>query len=131
MFIIWGTKNIDKKVDNGIVVKKLCPKCRENRDLHEFKKEKYFSLFFLPIFPYGSEKSSFLKCLNCDTDYYLSPEDALLNDKSRLLEFDNRVIVMCPSCKTKLKIKPFDKDEVKIKCGNCKHLFFVKKNYKG
>jgi len=131
MFLIWGTKYIDKQVENGIVANKYCPKCRANRQLVEFRKQKWFSIFFIPIFPYGTENSSFLKCQHCNTDYYLNTDDIDLNDKSRLIDFDNRIVINCPACKTKLKVKSFDKEEVKIKCGNCKHVFYLRKNYKG
>ncbi|HUD04651.1 MAG TPA: zinc-ribbon domain-containing protein [Patescibacteria group bacterium] len=130
-FLIWGTKYIDKEVEGGIVARKRCPKCKEYKDLVEVRRQKWFSIFYIPIFPYGSEKSSFLKCRDCGTSYYLDSGDIDINDKSSLLDFDNRIVIACPSCKTKLKVKPFDKDEVEIKCGNCKHLFYLRKNYKG
>jgi hypothetical protein len=128
-FLIWGTKYIDKSVKNGIVVKKRCPKCREYRDLFEFRKQKWFSLFYVPIFPFGTEKSSYLKCLYCNTDYYLDSDDIDVNDKSRLLDYDDRILTNCPSCKKQLRFKPFDKDEVKIRCKNCNHIFVIRKNY--
>lgn len=128
-FLVWGTKYIDKEVKDGIVVNKRCPKCRDYRSLYEFRKEKWFSLFYIPLISYGYEGSSFLKCLYCDTDYYRNPNDIDTNDKSRLLDFDDRIMTTCPSCKTRLKVKPFDKEEVQIRCGSCKHIFSVRKNF--
>ena len=131
MLLIWGTKYIDRGVKNGIAVKKRCPKCREYRDLYEYRKQKWFSLYYIPIFPFGYEKSSFLKCLYCHTDYYLDPNDIDLNDESRLLDYDSRLLIICPHCKTQLRVNPVEKNEVRIKCGHCKSIFPVRKNYIG
>ena len=130
MFIIWGTKYVSKLVKDGIVVRKRCTKCKDTRLLYEHKREKWFTLFYIPLIPYGYEGSSFLKCIVCDTEYYISPDDFDMNDKSRQLDFDDRVTLKCPSCSVTLKVKPFDKEEVKIRCKGCGHIFTVKKNYR-
>lgn len=130
MFIIWGTKHVAREVKGGIVVKKRCPKCDEFRLLYEFQNYQYFTIFFIPVLPLGKSGSSFLRCIVCNTDYFLSPNDIDFNDKSRQLEFDDRITVSCPSCGVKLKVKPFDQEEVKIRCKGCNHIFLIKKNYR-
>lgn len=129
MFIIFGTKNVEKKVINGIKKTGICSKCRSSQGLCEYSSCSYFSLFFIPIFPTGKE-SHYLKCEACNTDYYLdySESNESIDMGKIALEENKGTKINCPSCGKNIYIENFE-NEHEIECSSCKHKFTVRKRY--
>jgi len=65
MFIISGTKLIGRTIKNGTF---SCPKCNMERGYRLRKNERYFSLFFIPLFPIAKLEDT-LECTSCKTAY--------------------------------------------------------------
>ncbi|MCF8371654.1 MAG: TerB family tellurite resistance protein [Bacteroidales bacterium] len=75
MFIIFGAKARLTKNGNDDELQNACPNCSNNLLLKDLKK--WFTLFFIPIFPY-SHVDTFYHCEDCDSTYRESAREALL-----------------------------------------------------
>ena len=60
MFILFGTKT---KVERGGTSSEFCPYCNRRTTASILEESKWFTLFFIPVFPY-SEKY-FVQCNVC------------------------------------------------------------------
>lgn len=64
MFFIFGISAKTVKSDQGQF---LCPVCK-TRSAYEIKvQRRYFSVFFISLFPISKPKESAVVCLNCGT----------------------------------------------------------------
>lgn len=110
MFFIFGTKNIESKFPTNLSKIAFCSKCGQDRNLFAYCTRKFFSLFFIPIFPL-EKREDYWKCSVCDASYYMSP-----------VEIKNNItkeVVTCINCNQKISV-PVDKDKYHIKCAYCK-----------
>lgn len=72
MFFIFGW-NHTKINDYGPVQEEKCPNCHNTEVWHIKKISRYFTLFFIPVFPHDSE--NFYHCPICNYGQNLSRED--------------------------------------------------------
>jgi hypothetical protein len=49
-FIIWGSRAIKRKIGEGMF---FCPRCGADREYAMQKVRRWFTLFFIPLFPIG------------------------------------------------------------------------------
>jgi len=122
MFIIFGTRYLDHKVEEGTRKLGYCSTCKETVNLVEYEGKKYFSLFFIPLIPIGENKR-FLRCEGCNTDYQLVHDFPPLGEGS---EEQKKIKVSCPSCRGELYTEEFEK-EIDITCKKCGHNFVIRK----
>jgi transcription elongation factor Elf1 len=61
LFIIFGTKVRQQVIGEGQF---FCPKCQSQRAYQHKKASRYFSLYFIPIFPMG-KLGEFVECQTC------------------------------------------------------------------
>lgn len=66
--IIYGSKTKKKVVRTG---KFFCPKCKTNRSFHRISVNRYFSLFFIPLFKYKT-LGEYIECQTCYTPFELN-----------------------------------------------------------
>lgn len=66
MFIIFGTTGLKTKVKDEQAIIASCPNC--SGDLHLKKYTRWFTLFFIPIFPFNTLES-FYECSSCNSAY--------------------------------------------------------------
>lgn len=64
-FIVWGRKGIVKVKSSGIF---QCPLCNLQTSYELKEIRKYFTLFWIPLFPYG-ESIEYLECKRCKTSF--------------------------------------------------------------
>jgi hypothetical protein len=65
LFLVWGYRRISKTIHKGVL---QCPLCKIETP-YEFKiARKYFTLFWLPLFPYG-KSVEYVECQRCDTPF--------------------------------------------------------------
>jgi hypothetical protein len=64
-FIVWGREGIVKIIGSGNLE---CPLCNLVTAYELRKVQKYFTLFWIPIFPYG-KAIEYLECLRCKTTF--------------------------------------------------------------
>lgn len=69
MFIIFGVKSVKKPVKGGLVLSRFCPRCRRIVEMREFRSKRYFTLYFLPVFPLGRKGETVLVCPICDAAF--------------------------------------------------------------
>lgn len=65
MLIIWGSKGVEKTVGEGNI---QCPVCNLVTAYELKVIQKYFTLFFIPLFPYG-KKIEYLECQRCKVPF--------------------------------------------------------------
>ncbi len=63
--IIWGTKGVQDTLGGGQF---FCPGCRDDRPYTHQKMSRYFTLFFIPLFPV-SEVGRYIECDYCMGTY--------------------------------------------------------------
>jgi hypothetical protein len=63
--IIWGSRNRSCTVDSG---KFYCPNCRRSARYDLIEIRRYFTLYFLPLFPVG-QTTAYVRCLRCHSNY--------------------------------------------------------------
>lgn len=76
--IIFGTKGRIKRSSKNETLPKACPQCGNDLDLSELKK--WFTLYFIPIFPY-SHIDTFYYCKECESSYKEEFRNQLLSGK--------------------------------------------------
>ena len=64
-FVVWGRKGVVNVVSSG---KFQCPMCNLQRAYELKEIRKYFTLFWIPLFPYG-ESIEYLECQCCKTAF--------------------------------------------------------------
>ncbi len=77
--IIFGTNVRNKELGTGEF---NCPKCRARTPYKHMSARRYFTLYFIPIFPVGGPLGEFVQCTRCGTSFemavlnYQPPSDA-------------------------------------------------------
>lgn len=72
MLIIWGSKGIVQNIGSGTF---HCPAEGTDRGYFHQKARRWFTLFFIPLFP-TSTLGEYVECASCSTTYYPSVLDA-------------------------------------------------------
>ncbi len=70
MFIIYGTRTLKKR--KFTIKETQCPICSE-RGFSIMKVTKFFSLFYLPLIPYSSDK--FVTCNSCNIGFEINSNE--------------------------------------------------------
>ena len=78
----WGHT---KREDLGAVMPLKCPKCNNTKFWHLRKQSTWFTLFFMPVFPY--EKNKWLSCPICNSGIQLSNDQ--VERATELIEITN------------------------------------------
>lgn len=63
--IIWGSTGREKKVSQGSF---FCPSCRSNVGYEQRKASRWFTLYFLPVFPLETV-GEWVRCSGCQGDF--------------------------------------------------------------
>lgn len=117
--LIIGVDTRKKRVDNGLVLRKYCPKCRDNRELREYRVRKYFSLFFLPVLPLDKGESV-LVCSGCRSIYVMTDEDRITDSGPR--DILPVIDIPCIFCQKVLPVTVTGKHTV-VRCPHCDKSF--------
>lgn len=78
MFIIFGTKNRSIEKSSG---RFYCPHCEAKRNYHQYRLAHYFTLFFIPIFPFKTI-ADYVQCNACQGQFKM---DVLHNTADQIL----------------------------------------------
>lgn len=63
--IIYGTKPKSTQIDEGEF---FCPQCQSEQLYEQFSVKTFFTLYFIPLFPVGSEDQH-IQCRNCSETF--------------------------------------------------------------
>lgn len=74
MFIVWGTKGMEKILGNS-QRSYQCQHCNNVSNYKIFRRRKWFTLFWIPIFPYSSQY--FIACPICNYGAKISKDEAM------------------------------------------------------
>lgn len=66
MFVIFGFRTRASKVSEGEF---FCPRCGADRHYVLQRLRRWFTLFFLPVFPMSGDKGQQVKCQTCSTAF--------------------------------------------------------------
>lgn len=66
--IIWGSKAKEKEIATGAF---YCPQCRQQSSYGHVRVSRYFTLYFIPLFPTETLGEAVL-CKSCGSDFNLS-----------------------------------------------------------
>ncbi|MCD8335904.1 MAG: zinc ribbon domain-containing protein [Lachnospiraceae bacterium] len=89
MFVIIGTQL--KKEELGILPQaQICTRCQRNIHYQAFLEQKWFSVFWTPLFPL--ESKYYFQCPSCGLKYHMSKEQMmdLLYDKAAVTDESSR-----------------------------------------
>jgi hypothetical protein len=75
MFVLFGTSTIKTRVSNSPVKHVFCNKCNRVTEMHDHMWQRFFTLFFIPIFPVD-EKEFVITCSVCNSSYKQVRESA-------------------------------------------------------
>ena len=78
MFIIYGTKVFTKRYLKDLP--DLCPDCSEQVKLLYFHQRKWFSIFWIPLFPYRNKY--YKTCSRCDNLHSINKAEFIQNRES-------------------------------------------------
>jgi hypothetical protein len=129
MLIFFGTKTIKKKVRNGLRRQIYCSRCRCMQELQEFRRVRYFTLYFVPIFPI-KKGESVLTCPVCDESYVVLPEHYYNGTTGNYSSspagetIPAKVIINCMHCEKKMRIPNVEKP-IMVTCPHCREKFEV------
>ena len=65
MFIVFGSKSRAKKIGEG---RFFCPKCRTEATYQHHRISRYFTLYFIPLFPI-STLGEYVECTGCHAQF--------------------------------------------------------------
>ena len=63
--IIWGSKNREKSVSEGTF---FCPGCRSKVPYEQRKVSRWFTLYFVPVFPLETV-GEWIRCRTCEGEF--------------------------------------------------------------
>ena len=66
--IIWGSKGKVKQIGNGTF---YCPHCRRDSGYAHMRASRYFTLYFIPLFPMETLGEA-VRCMGCGGEFNLS-----------------------------------------------------------
>lgn len=127
MFILFGTKTIIKKVKNGLRRYLYCSRCSCMQELQEFRRVKYFTLYFIPLFPIERGKSV-LTCPVCDESYEVPPGHYYKGTTGNYSSspasetIPAKIIINCMHCGKKMRIPNVEKT-IMVTCPHCREKF--------
>ncbi len=122
MFFIWGSKWKYTPKQQGVRVNKRCPECHTSGEFFEVVPTKYFTVYWIPLFP-TEKKEPVLECPNCREHIYLHSSDYWSAAKEPPPETSH--IFMCESCGQKLRI-PLRETLLKVTCPSCRETCYVR-----
>lgn len=82
LFIIWGSKGRTRSVGRGEF---FCPTCKHSTPYEQMKASRYFTLYFVPLFPMDT-LGEWVKCSRCQGEY-----------DSRILQLSHHEIIKLTS----------------------------------
>ena len=134
MFVLFGTKTVKRPVRDGLHIEKHCPKCRRTREMQEFQWQKFFSLYFIPLFPIEKGENA-LKFLACDSSYDIQLEDYRTTagrhpsgGRAESSSEPEKIVIKCLQCAGKIRIPNLGKP-IRVTCSHCGHKFEVRPRY--
>lgn len=66
VFLVFGFRTRATRVGGGVF---FCPNCRVDRQYELLQLRRWFTLFFIPIFPTGAARGQHVKCQTCGKAY--------------------------------------------------------------
>ncbi len=66
--IIWGSKGREKKVSEGTF---FCPGCKSNVAYEQRKASRWFTLYFIPVFPMETV-GEWVRCRTCQGEFNMN-----------------------------------------------------------
>ena len=134
MFFIFGWGHLTRKqYDSGI--ERECPQCHNPARMILLHVKKWFTFFFIPVIPYGTEY--FLACPTCghalmltktqfheirdgtaDTSGWSTVSGTSGPRESDATEGSSGVVV-CPNCSAEVELSEFDLKARKYVCPTC------------
>ena len=66
MIIVWGTKWTISTLEEDFFI---CPVCNSNQGYELKQARKYFTFFWIPIFPLGKEHM-YIECCSCGSNFH-------------------------------------------------------------
>lgn len=73
-FIVWGSRGRQKEIDNGQF---YCPDCGDHKNYRLVAVTRWFTLYWIPLFPMGKPVGEFVECGSCQATF-----------NQRVLDFD-------------------------------------------
>ncbi len=61
MFIIFGTRGVNKMIKHGDF---MCPQCATTKKFRHLQVRRFFTLFFIPLIPLGTA-GEYVECMSC------------------------------------------------------------------
>ena len=115
-----------------VTIGRCCPRCGGRRDCRKITWRNYFTLFFIPLFPVGTEKSGY-ECITCGLP--VEGRDGERGWRAGEAAYDGvgeagppageRSIVQCPRCDGRMRV-PLRERGVTAICPHCAKEFGVK-----
>jgi len=137
VFIVFAEKTVKKPVKGGLQLQTYCPRCWRTVEMRELKWRRYFTLFFVPVFPLERKGDAVLVCSTCDGSYVPQYEDylegakqAAASDGARSASSGSgplKVAIRCPYCKFRLRIPDLGKT-LAVTCAHCGRKFDVNRH---
>ena len=124
VFLIFGSKYVDSKVPGGKTTIGYCTTCGEEKVLFEYTSRQFFSLFFLPIFPLGNDRTIF-KCEGCSANYSLNPSQVRGNSSEYRSSEPPPKEFTCPKCGQRGRIRRPGNKPITLQCERCRCRFPV------
>ncbi len=126
MIFVWGSKWKYKVKPNGLHVEKYCSECHIRGEFFEVVPTKYFTAYWIPLFP-TETKESVLECPNCHEHLYIQQSDYLSAMKKQ--QTGTLCMFICEGCGQKLRV-PQKANTIKVTCPSCRDTFNVRNGRK-
>jgi uncharacterized protein YbaR (Trm112 family) len=123
--ILFGTRSIVRVVPHGVRAARFCGKCHAVSELVEHRARRYFTLYFLPVFPIETAEHV-LRCSRCKSTYHM----AARGDRTPAAETSSRDrdTLSCPYCQQMLRIPARAEGVVTLRCRACRGEFSIRRN---
>ena len=120
MFFLFGSRTLRRDVKGSGPEREPCARCGFVSDFRRQREQRYFTLFFLPVFPI-SKADPILTCNRCGTSYAAShcpPGTGMDSDREK-------AVLVCPACAGKMRVPVRLEKAIRVTCPHCRDQFTV------
>ena len=118
---VFGVRTIRRDV-NSVLERERCARCGFFSDFRRQREQRYFTLFFLPVFPM-SKADPVVTCNRCGTSYHTNhyPSQPGAGMDAHL----EKAVLLCPACTGKMRVPLKPDKPIRVTCPHCRDQFTV------
>ena len=122
MFFAFGVQTVRRDVKGSLPERAQCARCGLISDFRRRREQRYFTLFFLPVFPI-SRSEFILPCNRCGASYYTNHFGS--GPGADVDTGPQKAVLVCHACSGKMRVSLKLERAIRVACPHCREQFTV------